>query len=189
MSVLNKHATPLYKVTVLPKSGSLGHTAFIPDKDELSHTKKKLVATIEVALGGRAAEEVFLGPQSITSGCSSDLQKATQIAYVYVRSMGMSEGVSVLSGDKKAFSDEQNFLLDSEANRLVQESYERVKGAMLEHRMAIERLVDELVKKETLSSEEFRAILEGREPEPGPAAPPRSLGQLQPQVLGQLPAQ
>jgi ATP-dependent Zn protease len=89
---------------------------------------------------------------------------------MYVRSMGMSEGVSVLSGDKKAFSDQQNFALDCEANRLVQESYGRVKRVMLENREAIIRLVDELVKKETLSSEEFRAILEGRDPKPDPPA-------------------
>jgi ATP-dependent metalloprotease len=172
MSLLNQNATPLYKVTVLPKSGSLGHTAFIPENDELSHTKKKLVATIEVALGGRAAEEVFLGPASITSGCSSDLQKATQIAYAYVRSMGMSEKVSILAGDKKAFSDEQNFVLDSEANRLVQEAYSRVKLAMRANSDAIERLVDQLVKRETLSAEEFRAVFEGREAQqrPGPQA-------------------
>ena len=167
MSVLNKNSTPLYKVTVLPKSGSLGHTAFIPDKDELSHTKKKLVATIEVALGGRAAEEVFLGPERVTSGCSSDLQKATNIAYMYVRSMGMSEEVSVLSGDRKTFSDEQNHLLDMEANRIVKESYSRVKKTMVENKIQVERLVNELVKKETLSAEEFLDVYYDRKPTAG----------------------
>lgn len=163
MAVLNKNSVPLYKVTVLPKAHSLGHTALIPEKDEMSQTKKQMIASIEVALGGKVAEEVFLGKDKVTTGCSSDLQNATRVAYAYVRSMGMSEDVSVLSGQKKAFSDEINYTLDKEANKLLHDSYDRVKKAMVTNSDVIHRIVKELIVKETLSAEEFRTILEGKD--------------------------
>lgn len=170
MAVLNKNSMPLYKVTVLPKAHSLGHTAMIPEKDELSHTKKQLIASIEVALGGKVAEEVFLGPDRVTTGCSSDLQNATSVAYTYVRGMGMSEDVSVLSGQKKSFSDDLNYKVDTEANKLLNESYQRVKSIMLNNQEAIHRIVRELIKKETLSADEFKALLEDRMT---PVSPPK----------------
>ena len=160
MAVLNKNSVPLYKVTVLPKAHSLGHTALIPEKDEMSRTKKQMIASIEVALGGKVAEEVFLGKEKVTTGCSSDLQNATRVAYAYVRSMGMNEDVSVLSGNKKSFSDELNYTLDKEANKLLQDSYSRVRNIMEANTDAIHRIVKELIEKETLSAEEFKVILE-----------------------------
>lgn len=89
------------------------------EKDELNYSKKKLVASIEVALGGRAAEELFLGPGLVTTGCSSDLESATRTAFLYVRDMGMLEDLSLLSAKKEAFSDRHNALLDAQANALV----------------------------------------------------------------------
>lgn len=163
MAVLNKNSVPLYKVTVLPKAHSLGHTALIPEKDEISTTKKQMIASIEVALGGKVAEEVFLGKDKVTTGCSSDLQNATRVAYSYVRGIGMSEDVSVLSGQKKSFSDELNYKLDKEANKLLAESYERVRNVMIANSEAIHKIVKELIVKETLSAKEFENILEGKD--------------------------
>lgn len=162
MAVFNKNSTPLYKVTILPKAQSLGHTALIPEKDELSQSKLKLEAAIEVALGGKAAEEVFLGKDLITTGCSSDLSNATRVAYQYVRAMAMKEDVSILSGKKSTFSDEQNFTLDVETNNMLLGSYGKVKRIMKEHEPQIHRIVEELIKKETLTASEFTALLEGK---------------------------
>jgi len=173
MSVLNKNSTPLYKVTILPKAHSLGHTAFIPEKDELSHTKKQLLARIEVALGGKAAEEIFLGEGKVTTGCSSDLDSATRVAYFYVRNMGMTEDLSVLSGNKGTFSDDHNYALDVEANRLIQESYKRVKTIMLENQEAIHRISKRLIEKETLGAEEFKELLGIKTQPPRTPPPPK----------------
>lgn len=178
MAMLNKNSMPLYKVTVLPKAHSLGHTAMIPEKDVLSHTKKQMIASIEVALGGKVAEEVFLGANRVTTGCSSDLQNATKVAYHYVRDMGMSENVSVLSGQKKSFSDDLNYKVDNEANKLLNDSYQRVKSVMLNNQEAIHRIVNELIKKETLSAAEFKALLEGLNLPV--KSPPMSVGDKQP---------
>ena len=183
MAVLNKNSTPLYKVTILPKAQSLGHTALIPEKDELSQSKLKLEAAIEVALGGKAAEEVFLGKDLITTGCSSDLSNATRVAYQYVRAMGMKEEVSILSGKKSTFSEDQNFALDVETNNMLLGSYGKVKRIMKEHEPQIHRIVEELIKKETLTASEFTALLEGRSvSEAAGGSTHRKKGQQQPET-------
>ncbi len=61
----------------------------IPETDLLNHTRRGMIAMIDVAMGGRAAEEIFLGDDEISSGCSNDLAKATEIAYMYVKQLGM----------------------------------------------------------------------------------------------------
>lgn len=80
-ALLTKGATPLHKVTILPRGSALGFTSMIPETDRLNYTKRSLLASIDVAMGGRAAEELFFGNDEITTGCSSDLSKATQLAY------------------------------------------------------------------------------------------------------------
>jgi ATP-dependent metalloprotease len=69
----------------------------IPETDKLNYTKKGLLASIDVAMGGRAAEEIFFGNDEITTGCSSDLSKATQLAYQYVKHLGMDEELTLIS--------------------------------------------------------------------------------------------
>lgn len=76
-SLLTDGALPLHKVTILPRGGALGFTGFVPDEDINSMTKKTILASIDVAMGGRAAEEILMGKSDLTSGCSSDLNKAT----------------------------------------------------------------------------------------------------------------
>eukprot|EP00335_Anophryoides_haemophila_P000315 CAMPEP_0204821760 /NCGR_PEP_ID=MMETSP1018-20131115/131201_1 /ASSEMBLY_ACC=CAM_ASM_000518 /TAXON_ID=46462 /ORGANISM="Anophryoides haemophila, Strain AH6" /LENGTH=105 /DNA_ID=CAMNT_0051947433 /DNA_START=1199 /DNA_END=1516 /DNA_ORIENTATION=- len=84
-ALLTEGATPLHKVTILPRGGALGFTSMIPETDRLNYTKRSMIASIDVAMGGRAAEELFLGNDEITSGCSSDLSKATELAYAFVK--------------------------------------------------------------------------------------------------------
>lgn len=85
ISLLTEGSTPLHKVTILPRGGALGFTSMIPEKDQLNMTKKSMKASIDVAMGGRAAEELFIGNDEITTGCSGDLQRASELAYAYVR--------------------------------------------------------------------------------------------------------
>lgn len=90
-----KESMPLHKVTIMPRGESLGHTAYIPEKERYQETKAQLLATMDTALGGRAAEELVFGLDKITTGASSDLQQATMIASRMVRDWGMSEKVGL----------------------------------------------------------------------------------------------
>ena len=112
VSLLTEGAVPLHKVTILPRGPALGFTSMVADKDTYSQTSKELLAYIDVALGGRVAEELFYGNENITTGCSSDLNRATDIAYAYIRSFGMDKNFSLSSGDKEMFSEKFNFEID-----------------------------------------------------------------------------
>lgn len=92
---LPQESHPLHKVTIMPRGPSLGHTAYIPEKERYHVTKSQLLAMMDTMLGGRAAEELIFGSEKITSGASSDLKQATQIAAHMVKDWGMSEKVGL----------------------------------------------------------------------------------------------
>eukprot|EP01017_Pseudomicrothorax_dubius_P016331 TRINITY_DN1853_c0_g1_i12.p1 TRINITY_DN1853_c0_g1~~TRINITY_DN1853_c0_g1_i12.p1 ORF type:complete len:670 (-),score=184.14 TRINITY_DN1853_c0_g1_i12:1040-3049(-) len=158
-SLLVEGATPLHKVTILPRGGALGYTAMLPEKDELNMNRKTIQAAIDVALGGRAAEEIIFGREKVTTGCSSDLKKATELAYLYVRSMGMNEDVSLISSDKSKMSDKYNYIVDCEVQKLLKTSLERVKDLLKENENKLQMLAIELIRKETISADEIRRLL------------------------------
>lgn len=89
-----KDSHPLHKVTIIPRGSSLGHTASIPEKEAYHVTKSQMLATMDTLMGGRVAEELIFGPEKVTTGASSDLSKATQMATNMVKDWGMSEKVS-----------------------------------------------------------------------------------------------
>lgn len=92
----------MHKVTIMPRGPSLGHTAYIPEKERYHVTKQQLMAMLDTMLGGRAAEELIFGADKITSGASSDLKQATSIASHMVKDWGMSEkvGLRTIEGAK-----------------------------------------------------------------------------------------
>ena len=87
--------------------------------DDLQVTRKGMMASIDVAMGGRAAEELILGEHELTTGCSSDLSNATRMAYTYVRRMGMAEKGTFIVSDKDQMSDEYNYLVDKEVQKIL----------------------------------------------------------------------
>lgn len=97
----------------------------VPDEsDSLSTTKQKVLAQIDVALGGHIAEKLFLGEKQITSGCGSDLQGASNIAYAAVRRFGMfGEEAGLISKDQQETSEAYNAKIDAEVKRILDESY------------------------------------------------------------------
>lgn len=88
-----KDSHPLHKVTIIPRGPSLGHTAYIPEKESYHITKGQMLAMMDTLMGGRVAEELVFGPEKITTGASSDLKKATKMATSMVKDWGMSEKV------------------------------------------------------------------------------------------------
>ena len=107
-------ANKLYKATIVARGGSLGATFMVPDEsDSLSLTKEKVLANIDVAMGGHVAEELFIGNDRVTSGCGSDLQRATSLAYRAVQSFGMyGEEAGYVSKDDANLSQGHKAMVD-----------------------------------------------------------------------------
>lgn len=91
----------------------------VPEKDMLTQNRKNIEAAIDVALGGRAAEEVFLGEDYVTTGCSSDLQNATNVAYAYVRDLGLMENEVFINQKYDLLSEEYKFKVDMMVQKLL----------------------------------------------------------------------
>ncbi|XP_050296248.1 ATP-dependent zinc metalloprotease YME1L [Anthonomus grandis grandis] len=161
-----KDSHPLHKVTIIPRGPSLGHTAYIPEKERYHVTKQQLMAMMDTMMGGRAAEELIFGPEKITSGASSDLQQATSIATHMVKDWGMSEkmGLRTISDNPKSFHAEQlgpstSEAVDNEIKRILMESYERAKHILKSHAKEHKALAEALMKYETLDAEDIKAIM------------------------------
>ncbi|EEB13887.1 ATP-dependent metalloprotease, putative [Pediculus humanus corporis] len=153
----------LDKVTIVPRGGSLGHTSVVPSKDEVYLTKAMCLAKIDVALGGRAAEELIYGPNKITANAADDLDVTTALAASMIKSFGMSEkiGLRTIINSSSTNSSGQSVTdeVDVEVKRLIQESYERAKSILKKHAKEHKLLAEALVKYKTLSPEDVRAIL------------------------------
>ncbi|EGR28220.1 hypothetical protein IMG5_181490 [Ichthyophthirius multifiliis] len=154
-ALFTQGATPLHKVTILPRGGALGFTSMILETDRHNYTKKNMIAMIDVAMGGRAAEDLFLGNDQITTGCNNDLAKATEIAYQYVKQLGMDQDFTLLSESNNIqTSNQYNYLIDKEVQKILKESYDRVKGLLQQKEKGLKQLANELIAKETLTYEE-----------------------------------
>ena len=163
-----KESHPLHKVTIMPRGPALGHTAYIPEKERYHVTKTQLLAMIDTMMGGRAAEELIFGTDKITSGASSDLKQATNIASHMVKDWGMSEkvGLRTIEG-AKGFSQGDTLapntveLVDAEINKILNDSYQRAKNILKTHAKEHKALAEALLKYETLDADDIKAILGG----------------------------
>ncbi len=126
VAMYTAQATPLHKATIIPRGSALGLVSQVPDKDEHSATKQALRARMDVAMGGRVAEELLFGVDSITTGASSDFTQATRIARAMVTQYGMSDklGPMVVSEeDYEIISPEVRSQIDTEVRDLLEVSY------------------------------------------------------------------
>lgn len=160
VNLLTPGTLPLHKVTILPRGPALGFTAMLPDKDYHSQTKREIISGIDVALGGRIAEELIYGNDSITTGCSSDMNRATDLAYAYVRSFGMNADVNLISANKEDFSDGFNYIIDQEVQSILEKSLQRTRRLVLENKERLDKLAVELVKRETMDANEVKTLLD-----------------------------
>lgn len=110
-----------------------------------------MLAEIDVSMGGRVAEELIYGTDELTTGCLGDMKGATSLAYNYVRAFGMAENVSLIASDKKELSDRFNYEIDQEVQKILSESFHRVKGLLKTNRNKLDLLAKELVKRETMN--------------------------------------
>ncbi len=151
---------PVQKVTIVGRGDALGLAYYLPTEDRYLHTKEELLDVMKVALAGRAAEELVFG--RVTNGASNDLEKVTDIARRMVFEYGMSEVAQsrTMRADNYALSEETKRLRDSEQARLTDHAYEEALRLLAKHRVALDRLANALLDKETIEREELHALFD-----------------------------
>ncbi|KAF3448873.1 hypothetical protein FNV43_RR09589 [Rhamnella rubrinervis] len=151
-------AYPIHKATIMPRGSALGMVTQLPSNDETSVSKKQLLARLDVCMGGRVAEELIFGQDQVTTGASSDLHTATEIAQYMVSSCGMSNAIGPVHIKDRPSSEMQS-RIDAEVVKLLREAYDRVKALLKKHEKALHALANALLEYETLSAEEIKRLL------------------------------
>ena len=174
LAKLLKNTDPLHKVSIIPRGMALGVTMTLPEKDHLTMKKSQLLDRITMTLGGRVAEEIVYGKDSITTGASNDLEKVTSLARNMVTTYGMSEKMGNLQygkseehvfmgrdfGHTRDFSEEIAAEIDKEVKKIVDERYEIAKKLLLENRDMLEYISKTLLDEETIDEKRFVELME-----------------------------
>ena len=166
---------PIHKATIVPRGRALGMVQQLPEKDQYSYSRAKMLSRLIICMGGRAAEELKFGRDKVTSGASSDIAAATKLARSMVTEWGMSDllgpvlyaenseevflGKSVTQN--KNMSEETARVVDAEIKRLVCEAHEGAVNILKEKKEDWERLSEALIEYETLTGEEIRQVING----------------------------
>ena len=168
VTALQKNTEPVQKITIVPRTmGALGYVMQTPEEEKFLNTKKELEAMLVVSLGGRAAEEIVF--DTVTTGASNDIEKATKIARAMITQYGMSEkfGLIGLESIQNRYLDGRPVLncgdataaeIDSEVMKMLKEAYEEAKRLLQENREALDKIADFLIEKETITGKEFMEI-------------------------------
>ena len=178
VSALQKDAEPVQKITIVPRTmGALGYVMQTPEEEKFLNTKKELQAMLVGLLAGRAAEEVVF--DTVTTGASNDIEKATQVARAMITQYGMSEkfGLIGLESVQNRYLNgrpvsncgaETESEIDKEVMKMLKEAYEQAKTLLQAHRETLDKIAAFLIEKETITGKEFMQILhevEGTDPE------------------------
>ena len=188
IAALTPGADPVHKVTIIPRGMALGLTMQLPEADKHTYTKEYLEGMLAVLMGGRTAEEIFLG--HITTGAGNDIERATDIARNMVCEWGMSQLGPLAFGKKEEaiflgreiaqhrdFSEDTALQIDKEVKRIVSEAYQKAQDIVQTNRSTLERIALALLEREVLDANEVKMLMEGKTlPEkprtPPPQAPP-----------------
>ena len=167
ISWLLEYANPLIKVTIVPRGRALGAAWYLPEERQIT-TKEQMLDEMCATLGGRAAEDVFLG--RISTGAMNDLERVTKQAYGMIAYLGMSERLPNLCyynneeySFNRPYSERTAELIDEEVKKMVNEQYERAKKILSEHKEGHNRLAQLLIDKEVIFSEDVEHIF-GKRP-------------------------
>nr|WP_297163827.1 ATP-dependent zinc metalloprotease FtsH [uncultured Dysgonomonas sp.] len=159
-----EHADPLVKVTIVPRGKALGAAWYLPEERQIT-TKEQMLDELCALLGGRAAEEVFVG--HISSGAMNDLERVTKQAYAMISYMGMSDALPNICyydssgqayGFTKPYSEETSLLIDKEVQAMINSQYERAKQLLREHSEGHNRLADLLLEREVIFATDLKDI-------------------------------
>ena len=168
ISALQKNSEPVQKITIVPRTmGSLGYVMQVPEEEKYLMTKDELMTRLVTLLGGRAAEEVVF--DTVTTGASNDIEKATQIARAMITQYGMSEKFGLMSLEtveskyldgsaRLNCSDETAAMIDDEVKELLKECFAEAKKLLSENRDVLDEIAKYLYEKETITGKQFMVI-------------------------------
>lgn len=173
VGLIVEHSDPVDKVTIIPRGFSLGATHFLPEKNRLSYWKKEMLDQLAVLMGGRVAEEIFIG--DISSGAQQDISQATKLARSMVCAWGMSDLLGTVAYDErgedggyhgmgyseKSYSQETARAIDDEVRRLLDEGYAKARKIILENRDKVELMTKMLIEFESLDAKDVEEIIKG----------------------------
>jgi cell division protease FtsH len=173
---------PVYKVTIIPRGRALGVTQFLPEQDRYSFSKRRLESAIATLFGGRIAEELIFGPESVTTGASNDIERATELARNMVTKWGLSDKLGPLTYSEetgevflgrsvtqhKQVSDVTAHAIDEEVRRVIEDNYQRARQVLTTSLEKLHAMAEALMKYETIDEEQLRDIMAGKTPKPPP---------------------
>ena len=171
---------PVYKVTIIPRGRALGLTMFLPEQDRYSFSKKRLISQITSLFGGRVAEELIFGKDSVTTGASNDIEKATEIARNMVTKWGFSEKLGPLTYSEeegevflgrsvtqhKQVSDITVKVIDDEVRQIIDRSYDDASEIIKTNINRLHKMAEALIKYETLDENQINDVMNDKEPRP-----------------------
>ena len=176
VAIHSKESDPVHKATIIPRGLAMGMVMRLPESDRISMSKIKLKADLAVAMGGRIAEELIFGTSKVTTGASSDISMATNIARKMVTEWGMSDKLGPLAygeneqeiflghsvTQKKNISENTAEEIDKEIKKIVDESYKKARSIIKKNINQLHKLAKGLLHYETLTGEEIKDIIKGK---------------------------
>ncbi len=171
---LTPNTDPLHKVTIIPRSHSLGATEQAPEEDKFNYTRDYMLKRISIILGGRAAEKLIF--KDVSNGAADDLKKVTKLARQMVTQWGMSDRIGPVTfslgeehlflgremAKSKDFSEETARIIDEEIREIISKQEENARKLLMENKDKLNRLAEELLKKETLDNQDVERILKSK---------------------------
>ncbi|KTD49202.1 ATP-dependent zinc metalloprotease FtsH [Legionella quateirensis] len=170
---------PVYKVSIIPRGRALGVTMFLPEQDRYSHSKRRLESQLSSLFGGRIAEELIFGLESVTTGASNDIMRSTEIARKMVTTWGLSPLGPLTFGEEeeevflgrsmnkhKEMSDRTAQQIDDEVRAIIDRNYQRAKEILVANMDKLHLMAESLIKYETIDADQIKEIMTGKEPSP-----------------------
>ncbi|HET7811567.1 MAG TPA: ATP-dependent zinc metalloprotease FtsH [Steroidobacteraceae bacterium] len=171
---------PVYKVTIIPRGRALGVTQFLPEQDRYSLSKRRIQSSIATLFGGRVAEELIFGADSVTTGASNDIERATELARNMVTKWGLSHKLGPLTYSEdqgevflgrqvtqhKQVSDDTAHAIDEEVRSVIESNYNKAREILQTNLEKLHVMADALVKYETIDETQIKDIMNGKQPKP-----------------------
>jgi len=169
---------PVYKISIIPRGRALGVTMFLPETDRYSFSRQRLESQISSLFGGRIAEELIFGNESVTTGAQNDIQRATDVARNMVTKWGLSERLGPLTYSEddgevflgrtvtrhKNISDDTAHAIDEEIRSVIDRNYQRAEQILRDNMDKLQAMAEALIKFETIDNEQIDDIMTGRPP-------------------------
>lgn len=170
---------PVYKVSIIPRGRALGVTMFLPEADRYSHSRRRLESQLSSLFGGRIAEEIIFGSDSVTTGAANDIMRSTEIARKMVTTWGLSNLGPLTFGEEegevflgrsmtqhKEISDRTAQQIDEEVRIIIDKNYQRAKEILMANMDKLHLMAESLIKYETIDAKQIQEIMSGKEPSP-----------------------